>query len=113
MANDNENDAAPDRGGDKKSARSRANDAVKTGADAAVELIGGLADALGSAVRRAGDEIDKDNATRVDFKNGLLRGMVEGTAHFLDKLPDVVRNTYDIVNSSVSEEETSRDGKSK
>ena len=62
-----------DDGDDEKSSRGRASDFVNTGVDAAVELFGGVADAFGSAVRKAGDEFDKDNVTRFDLKNGLLR----------------------------------------
>jgi hypothetical protein len=90
-------------GGDDDEKSSRANDILKTGADAAVELLGGVADAFGSAVRKAGDQVEKDDASRLDFKNGLVRGVVEGTAHFLDKLPNVVRSTYDVLTSSVDD----------
>src|SRR5580658_1557094 len=94
---------APEHGdddGEEKSSRERSNDFVNNGVDAAVELFGGVADAFGSAVRKAGDEVDKDNVGRFGLKNGLLRGMVEGTAHFLDKLPDVIRDTYDVLTAA-------------
>jgi hypothetical protein len=108
MTSDDAHPAAhePDNGAEeKKSSRARANDMVKTGADAAVELLGGVADAFGGAVRKAGEEIDKDDVTRLTFKNGLLRGVVEGAADFLDKMPGVIRNSYDVLLSSADEEE--------
>jgi len=85
---------------DEKSSRDRARDFVKTGTDAAVELFGGVADAFGSALRKAGKEVDKEDVTRIGFRNGLLRGFAEGAAHFFEKMPDVVRNTYDVLQSS-------------
>jgi hypothetical protein len=91
---------------DGKSTGTRANRFISTGSRAAVELFGGVADAFGGAVRKAGDEMNRDDLTRVDFKNGLLRGWVEGTAHFLSKLPDVVRNTYGVLESSVSDQKS-------
>jgi hypothetical protein len=108
MASNTAHTTAPERDDDddgKKSSRTRASDVVKTSADAAVELLSGVADAFGGAVRKAGKEIDKDDVTRFSFKNGLLHGVVEGTAHFLDKLPDVVRKTYDVLRSSEDEDE--------
>jgi hypothetical protein len=100
---------APPQGGPAMTSNTeRSNDFVNNGVDAAVELFGGVADAFGSAVRKAGDEVDKDNVGRFGLKNGLLRGMVEGTAHFLDKLPDVIRNTYDVLTSSDDEKKPAK-----
>ena len=92
---------------EERTRKDRSNDLIKAGADATVELISGVADALGGALRRAGDEFDKDDLTRFGVKNGFVRGFFEGTSHFFEKMPTVLRNTYDVLSSGEVEKKRS------
>jgi hypothetical protein len=83
--------------------RDRSNDLIKTGADATVEFLSGVTDALSGALRRAGEELDKDDLTHFGIKNGFVRGFFEGSSHFFEKMPTVMRKAHDALSSETDE----------
>jgi hypothetical protein len=81
---------------------------IKNTARAGVELVTGVVEAFGSAVRCFGDNVTKDSVCRASLDNGLIKGLFEGSASFLEDSSRVARKTYQIL-----VEEQPRDGGAK
>jgi len=71
--------------------------AVKRGVDAWGELLSGTADAFAEGARAGAREVTVDNCDQIGFGNGFLRGGVEAAAATLERIPNVLRQSLDLL----------------
>ncbi len=70
---------------------------LKSGVDASVTLVSGMAKAMAEGLNSFGEAVTKDNALQRDWSNGFVKGFVEGSCAALEKTSKALRDAYDCV----------------
>jgi len=89
----------------KRKKKSSTNRLFSRLADANVEFVGGMAEAVGSGVRAFGEEMPERNAKKVNWSKTLVNGVSEGSARLLTDLSDVVKKVADVLTEEDEDEE--------
>ena len=64
---------------------------------ASAELLGGIARGTANGFDAFRDEVNEDNVTRMDSKNGIYVGTVEGLAKAFEEVPKAIRSANEIL----------------